>query len=154
MHTTLFDGEGPTSTTGTSPLSSMTTTRRTYLTNHDLYLDYMWTCALFAANSYSMIKNHDDMHRKQRRISGPCDPHHSPVMHSPGSPKTIKNRFSPKTIFWVGNLSHPKLGTMIFIVWDFQGTKWVSPAWASNATSARHWCHRKAPSMQKLHCLR
>ena len=63
---------------------SITTTRRTYLTNHDLYLDYMWTCALFAANSYSMIKNHDDMHRKQRRISGPCDscdPHHSPVMH-------------------------------------------------------------------------
>ena len=36
----------------------------------------------------------------------------------PRSPKTIKRiyRFSPKTIVLVGNLNHPKLGTIILIV--------------------------------------
>ena len=32
----------------------------------------------------------------------------------------LKNRSSPK-IFLVGNLNHPKLGTVILIVFDFQG---------------------------------
>ena len=30
-------------------------------------------------------------------------------------------KFSPKTIVLVGNFNHPKLGTIILIVLDFQG---------------------------------
>ena len=36
------------------------------------------------------------------------------------------NRFSPKTIFLVGNFNHPKLWTIILIALDFQG-KYSSP---------------------------
>ena len=32
--------------------------------------------------------------------------------------------FSPKTILLVGNCSHPKLGTIVLIIFDFQGIGW------------------------------
>ena len=46
----------------------------------------------------------------------------------PRSPKTIGTiGFSPKTILYVGNCNHPKLGTIILVVFDFQGVKFRSP---------------------------
>ena len=40
--------------------------------------------------------------------------------------RPLKNRLSPKTIVLVGNFNHPKLGTIILIVLDFQGPSgWV-----------------------------
>ena len=49
--------------------------------------------------------------------------------------------FSPKTIVLVGNLNHPKLGTIILIVLDFQGILPVDrllyiPMWLSRSRSS------------------
>ena len=48
-------------------------------------------------------------------ISNLKTPNCFPISRNPGSPKTIKNiGFSPKTIFKVGNLNHPKLGISMY----------------------------------------
>ena len=42
----------------------------------------------------------------------------------PGNPKAIKEiGFSLKSTLLVGNHNHPKLGTILLIVFDFQGLR-------------------------------
>ena len=40
-----------------------------------------------------------------------------------------KDRFSPRTSSKVGNFNHPKLGTIIFTVFDFEGKQYILVLW-------------------------